>query len=326
MPDETTRAAVLAKTNAAFPSGDAMLDRELCRMLCYLNAPGVVARTLNLMDTAGPESAPDWMELAKRNKGYGGTIEQMIANLPPSQVIHYTYCLRVVPGPWRDDERQRYFTWLGRLAGNSGGASYAGFIKNIRKDALANATPDERVKFATVGETPIPNPLANLPAVEGPGRNWTIDEIVKTADEGLAGRSKERGHNMFRASMCVACHRFGNEGGSAGPDLTNLAGRFSVRDLAEAIVDPGKVVSDQYQFETITRADGSQTSGRIIERTDTKWIVATNPFDLTQTIEIQRDKDDKVSPSPVSPMPPGLVNRLNAEELKDLIAYLMNNP
>ncbi len=325
-PDDSARGLILAKIDNSFPSGNAMLDRELCRMLAYLNAPGVVARTLNLMDAAGPENAPDWLELAKRNKQYGGAIEKMIANLPPTQVIHFTYCLRVVPGPWRDDERQRYFTWLGRLAGNSGGASYTGFIKNIRKDALTHCTPEEQEKFATAGEAAIPNPLANLPAVEGPGRNWTVDEIVKIAEQGLAGRSKERGHNMFRATMCAACHRFGNEGGSSGPDLSNLAGRFTIRDLAESIVEPGKVISDQYHFETITRPDGSQISGRIIESTDARWTLATNPYDLTQTIEIARNQGDQVKPSPASPMPPGLVNRLNEEELKDLLGHLMNAP
>lgn len=325
-PDEPTRAKVLAKIDTAFPSRDAMLDRELCRILSYLNAPGIVARTLNLMDASGPEPAPDWLELAKRNAGYGRTVEAMIANLPPAQVIHYVYCLRVIPGPWKGDERQRFFTWFGKLAGNSGGRSYAGFITDLRKQTLATCTPEEREKFKDIGGAPVSSPFANLPPVRGPGREWTVETILETAAQGLQGRSKERGRDMFRASLCAACHRFGDDGGSSGPDLSNLAGRFTLRDLAESIVEPNKVVSDQYKFDLITRPDGTQVSGRILEAKDEKWIIATNPFDFSQTVEIERNDLSKVTPATVSPMPAGMVNRLNPDELRDLLAYLMGNP
>lgn len=322
-PDADIRSKVLSKIDTEFPSGDAMLDRELCRMLSYLSAPRIVARTLDLMDAAGPEAAPDWLALAKRNDRYGRTVEKMIANLPPAQVIHYVYCLREVPGPWQDGERKRFFNRLSELTTKSGGASYAGFIADLRKQSLAKCTPEELELIKTLPTSPAANSLANLPQVKGPGRDWSVDDIVKTAAEGLEGRSKERGHDMFRASLCVACHRFGDEGGSSGPDLSNLSGRFGIRDIADAIVHPGNVISDQYNFDLITRQDGTQLSGRIIESKDDKWIIATNPFDITQTIEIKRDARDKVTPSPVSPMPPGLINRLNPDELKDLLAYLL---
>lgn len=322
-PTPEARQQVLVKIDASFPASDAMLNRELCRMLSYLQAPGVVARTLQLMDSAGPSPAPDWMELAKRNAFYGKTVENMIANLPPAQVIHYVYCLRVVKGPWRADERKRFFGWITRLTGNEGGMSYDGFIRDLRNETLSTCTPEEVELVKTFDTTPAANPFANLPPVKGPGREWTIDEIEKLAQGGLEGRSKERGHDMFRASLCAACHRFGNEGGAAGPDLTSLGGRFSARDIAEAILEPNKVVSDQYAFDLITRKDGTQLTGKITGEKDRKTIVATNPFDLSQTVEIESGEIASVKASPVSPMPPGLVNRLNPEELKDLLAYLL---
>ncbi len=323
-PDQASRAKVIAKIDPAFPATDEMLNRELCRMLSYLQAPGIVARTLTLMDTAGPTHAPAWLELAKRNDKYGGAVEEMIANLPPAQVIHYVYCLRVVKGPWRVDERKRFFSWLAKLTGNKGGASYGGFIQDLTKQTLETATPEEREWLAKLDMGAPPNPFANLPEIKGPGHEWTIDEVVKLAEGGLDGADKNRGHDMYKASLCAACHRIGNEGGAAGPDLTSLAGRFKVRDLAEAIIDPSKVVSDQFAFDLITRQDGTQVTGKIIEEKDEKWIIATSPFDFTQTIEIERNDIKKNEHSPVSPMPPALINRLNAEELKDLLAFLLN--
>lgn len=321
--DEAARQKVISKIDAGYPASDEMLNRELCRMLSYLQAPGVVGRTLTLMDSAGPSPAPDWLELAGRNATYGKTVKSMISNLPPAQVIHYVYCLRVVKGPWREDERKRFFSWITKLSGNAGGASYSGFIDDLRKQSLESCTPEERAWIEKLDPTIPANPFANLPAIKGPGQEWTVDQVVKLAESGLDGRDRKRGQDIFRATLCAACHRFGPEGGAAGPDLTSVGGRFAIRDLAEAILDPSKEVSDQYAFDLIQRRDGSQVTGKIIEEKDEKWIIATSPFDFSQTLEIERNDIQEIKRSPVSPMPPGLVNRLNPDELKDLLAYLL---
>jgi len=323
LPDESAGQRVVAKIDASFPAKDETLNRELCRMLSYLQAPGIVARTLTLMDTAGPTPAPSWLALAKRNANYGKTVENMIANLPPAQVIHYVYCLRVVKGPWHEDERKRFFAWLAKLSSNAGGESYSGFIADLRKQTLATCTPEELAMIEKLPAAAPPNPFVNLPEIKGPGKEWTVDEVVKVAEGNLQGRNKEHGRDMFRASLCAACHRFGNEGGSAGPDLSSLGGRFTVKDVAESIIDPGKVISDQYAFDLIVRKDGTEVNGKIVDEKDEKWIIATSPFDFTQTIEIERNSIKERKHSPVSPMPPALINRLNPEELKDLLAYLL---
>ena len=322
-PDEASRARVLAKIDSSFPADSDVMNRELCRILSYLQAPAIVPRTLALMDSAGPTPAPDWLELAKRNANYGKTVEEMIANLPPTQVIHYIYCLRVVNGPWPEDERRRFFSWFGTLLKKKGGFSYAGFITDLRKETLATCTAKEREWIGALKEDSPQSALTDLPEIKGPGREWTIDAVVKLAESGLDGRDKENGKRMFQASLCAACHRYGNEGGSVGPDLTTVGGRFTVHDIAEAILDPSKVISSQYAFDLISRKDGTEIVGKILEEKDEKWIIATSPFDLSQTVEIEHNdiKDSKASP--FSPMPPGLINRLNPDELKDLLAYLI---
>jgi putative heme-binding domain-containing protein len=322
-PTPAERTKVLATIDSRFPSNDRLLDRELCRMLSYLQAPGIVGRTLALMDTTGPSPAPDWLAVARRNPQYGDAVVKMIANLPPEQIIHYIYCLRVVKGPWSVDERKRYLAWFDRLLQNSGGNSYAGFIDDLRKQTLANATPEEMEWISKLEPALVPHPLANLPPVKGPGREWTINEVEKIAAAGFAGADVENGRQMYKATLCAACHRFGGEGGAAGPDLSALAGRFTVRDIAEALIEPSKVISDQYAFDTIVKKDGTQVIGKLIEEKDEHWIVAVSPFDFSQRMEVERNEIEDIVPSPVSPMPAGLINRLNAEELRDLLAYLL---
>ena len=62
---------------------------------------------------------------------------------------------------------------------------------------------------------------------------------------------------------CAACHRFAGEGGSSGPDLTSLGNKFTARDVLEAIIEPSKVVSDQFGGSIVTRKDGSTLAGRV---------------------------------------------------------------
>ena len=53
-----------------------------------------------------------------------------------------------------------------------------------------------------------------------------------------------------------------NEGGAIGPDLTSLAGRFSVRDLLESLLQPSKEISDQYRAIIAEMDDGQVVTGR----------------------------------------------------------------
>ena len=317
------RGGILSKIDSAYPSGTPELDAELCRMLSYLQAPGVVRRTLDLMDGAGPTPVPDWLSLVERNANYGKTVKAMMGNLPPAEVIHYVYCLRVVKGPWTKEERMRFFAWLTKLTQSNGGMSYGPFIADLRKETLATCTPEEREWIGKLDPQVVSGSLANLPQPQGPGRQWTVEEVARLAGEGLDGRDTENGKKMYQASLCSACHRFAGEGGSAGPDLSALGGRFNASDIAEAILEPSKVISDQYAFDLITKTDGTQVSGKLVDEKDENWIVATNPFDFTQTVEIEKQLIKDKKPSPVSPMPPGLINRLNPDELKDLLAYLL---
>jgi putative heme-binding domain-containing protein len=322
-PTDAEKAKLLAKIDASYPSTERFLNYELARMLCYLQAPGVVARTLDLMDKEpAPEPEP-WAELISRNGQYGGSISRMMEDHPPTAQIHYLYCLRVVKGPWKQGERQRVFAWFREVDKSKGGNSFGKFMIRIREQVYENGTAEEKRIYAADAKAPAQNLMADLPNIAGPGKAWTVDEVVKLAESGLEGRDKKKGENMYRASLCAACHRFGALGGAQGPDLSNLAGRFTVKDIAEAIIEPSKVISDQYGFHAITTNDGKMTVGKILEEKDEVLIIANNPFDYAQKVEVKRSDIKENKLSDVSPMPAGMINRMNPEELKDLLAYLL---
>lgn len=270
---------------------------------------------------AGP-SEPINTALLGRNNAYGGAILQMAAHQPQRQQVHFALALRNAKRGWTPGLRSRYFAWFDSAKRTSGGLSFAGFLDNIRADALAQVPEAERKRY--VGSAPPPVVTATSPPMPiGPGRAWTTDEVAALCGEGLRGRDFENGRKMFAAAMCIDCHRLAGTGHIMGPELSSLAGRFGPREIAEAIVEPSRVVSDQFQFTELRLRDDRVVVGRVVARGNGELRVVENLLapDAFQTIA----EADIVSetPSLVSPMMPNLIDRMNADELRDLMAYLL---
>jgi putative heme-binding domain-containing protein len=89
-----------------------------------------------------------------------------------------------------------------------------------------------------------------------------------------------------------------------------------------ATYSPNDEISDQYANTLFHLKDGKKVSGRIKSETDDAVVLMPNPFNDSYTFEVLKESIDKREPSPLSPMPSGLLNRLNPKEIKDLFAYL----
>lgn len=307
-----------------FPAEDAMLNRELSQMLVFLQSPGIAGRLTKLLEQPPvPTVTDDMQDLLARNRGYGGAIAASITNAPDQQQIWYAFVLRNLKNGWTLDDRKAFFGWFERAHEWKGGASYHGFLRNIEKEAFENASEKERLLIEASGARK-PYVLPELPKPTGPGKEWMLEEVRSLAETGLKDRNFENGLKMFAAARCVLCHRFGGDGGATGPDLTQLAGRFNVKDLTEAIMDPSKVISDQYKGSTIVTKDGEAISGRIVAENETSLTILTNPEDSTKIRQLSKAEIDELQPSTVSIMPAGLLKPLNEEEVLDLLAYLLS--
>jgi putative heme-binding domain-containing protein len=114
------------------------------------------------------------------------------------------------------------------------------------------------------------------------------------------------------------------EGGIVGPDLTQLGTRFSVKDILHATINPSAEISDQYAATNFYLKDGSSVVGRLTNEDETTYYVSQNPFAPQNLREIPKADVVNTKISEVSVMMPGMINRLNEEELKDLMAYLIS--
>ena len=322
-PNDTQRAAVLARLEPLLPAESGATNTELIRVLTYLGSETVVDKTLALMKQPSEDDLPPWAELIQRNDGYGGPIAKMLEVLPPFQNIEYAFMLRNARAGWTMPKRREYFSFFIDASKHSGGMSYAGFLENMRSEAAEPLSVGQRQSLADVlGESlvvPLPD---DITPPEGPGREWTHSDAVGAVGDELKERDFDRGRNLFHAANCSACHQVRGEGGAIGPDLSTVANKFSIADLLESIVDPNLAISDQYGSYIVVDKEGDHAEGILVEREDEVHIY---PRDHTSPpVVFERADIEEIKESKTSQMPTGLINQLNAEELKDLVAFLMS--
>lgn len=324
-PNESERQRLLAVFEPHYLHGTADIDRELCQVLVYLKSTEVVRLTiLQMLEKAEQSSSEaDLGNLLTRNGGYARDIKASLKNPPDKQQIWYAYCLRVAETGWTPELRADFYRWFGRAKQWSGGNSYRKYLQNMEDEAWAKTSFNDRVLVEAAGaRTPYQPP--ELPKPIGPGKDWTLEEVRQLAKTGLKNRSFENGQRAFAATRCIVCHRFGEDGGATGPDLTQVAGRFDLNALTEAIMDPSKVISDQYKASTVITESGKSYTGRIVSENGDQISILTDPEDSTKIVDIAKSDIEETVPSKVSIMPAQLLKTLNQDEVLDLLAYLLS--
>jgi len=313
-PNDELRDGILEAVNPLFPSKSKndLLDREIAQILIYLDAPDIVERCLAKVRDA--QTFEDEM--------------------------YYIFHLRTLKTGWTRAQREEYFSWFNKKhegansrhpattvawfteAGRdySDGASFPKFLANAKADAVAALSDQERGELASViaGEQPVKVVAAPVRAFV---KEWKVADLVDSLDQVSHGRNFKRGKEAFTAAQCYACHRFDNEGGAVGPEMTTVSTRFTKRDILESIIEPSKVISDQFASTDFTLKNGDIVSGRILEENDARYVVLVNPLANVNT-EVKKSDVVKRAPAKVSMMPEGLVNTLTKDEILDMLAYI----
>ena len=297
-PDAETKAKLAAHLSPLYPTNDPALNRDLCEVLVYLGDAAVVAKAAPLVNDSPTQE----------------------------EQIDYARILRFAKSGWTKELRADYFRWFLRAANYKGGASFDLFIGEIKQDALSTMTEEEKLAIKDVLDA---KPEPKAPSFTAKPmqfvKAWTLDELSKSLGVGLEGnRNFANGRNMFGAATCFACHRFNQEGGAVGPDLTSVSGKYSPRDLLEHVLDPNKEISDQYGSTVFTMQDGSTVVGRIANMKEHNMMVCTNMMDPNNFTNVDARKVVKTEESKISMMPPGLLFMLKEDDILDLLAYLLS--
>jgi putative heme-binding domain-containing protein len=307
--------AVVAELNPLFPGKNALLNRELAQVLLALDAPDAVAKAMKIVEEAKDQE----------------------------EQLYYILNLRTVTSGWTPALRQAYFGWFakglkdashpaevvkwfadaGRPYGD--GSSFPKFIGNTHAQAAKTLTPSETAALQPVLAAYVPPGTkakpTGKPKVRPVVKDWKMTDLEPRLAEASKGRDYNRGKEAYEAAQCQLCHKFGNDGGAVGPELTTISTRFSRKDVLESIIEPSKVVSEQFQNTIVETKDGESYAGRILEEDGTKLVIQPNPL-APEKVTVKKSEISDRRLSKLSPMPAGLANILTAEEILDLVAYM----
>ncbi|MFO0901588.1 MAG: c-type cytochrome [Pirellulales bacterium] len=296
--DEAARTRWLEKLEPAFPAGDRELNWLLCETLVYLQSATAAAKGIALLSQAPTQE----------------------------EQIEYARSLRMLRAGWTPETRREYLEWFLKAANFRGGASFEKFVEFVRNDAVATLSDSERTMFAELLARKVEreSPLAAMSRTFA-GRTpkeWTLDELATAAADKLKNRDFTRGRRMFAAAACFSCHRFANEGGMTGPDLTSAGRRYSARDLLEQVLHPSKEINEQFSAIVVETDAGKTYSGVVVNLNGDNVVLNTDLTDPNERVTVDRKKIERMERSPLSPMPTGLLNLLTLDEILDLTAYL----
>jgi uncharacterized repeat protein (TIGR03806 family) len=166
--------------------------------------------------------------------------------------------------------------------------------------------------------------ISQMKAVNTFVRAWTMDDLVPHLDSVGANRSFTQGKLAFDKVGCAQCHRFFGEGGTVGPDLTGIGRRQTKREILESIIEPSKVVTDEYASYLFATEGGKVVTGRI-EHDDGEKVTIRTGSGADDVIRLAKSDIVERRKSNVSNMPAGTVHVLEREQILDLMAYLLSD-
>ncbi len=135
----------------------------------------------------------------------------------------------------------------------------------------------------------------------------------------------DRGKKLLAESLkgnlqCLKCHTVRGVGGQVGPDLSMIGKKASRENLFESILYPSKAVADQYVTWTVETTKGVAVQGLLVEETPDAVILRDAEGRDTRVPKVEIESRAK---SPKSLMPEDVVAHLRADDLVDLVEYLL---
>ncbi len=211
-------------------------------------------------------------------------------------------------------EKQNAVRLLGSIKNDDALVLLRGLLKQAIADPKKSASSYEPgLLLELLSAIPIEDSGQLKAALEKIDSNGTYYASFEGGDP-IAGEKVFKEH---LAAQCIACHRIGDQGSEVGPPLTHIGTKG--RDyIFESLVAPQAKVAPGYGLMSITTKSGSSISGALKEENQSS-VTLILP-DKTETTVKTSDIANRTQP--ISTMPP-MGNILSANELRDIIAYLV---
>ena len=216
-------------------------------------------------------------------------------------------------------ERQNAIAILGR----SDDEDLRSVLKVMLLD-LENVKPDSRLDVVVAAENSADPLLKKLAEELLKIDVLKLDEEAESKpryDLALTGGNAARGSDIFynRASVyCLRCHKIQGSGGDVGPNLTEIGSLRDRQYLLESLVEPNKVIAENFETVVVLDLDGKIHVGVTKASTEETLSIMTAEAIM---VNIPKDEIDEIRRGE-SAMPNDVMKNLSLPELRDLIEFL----
>jgi putative heme-binding domain-containing protein len=252
------------------------------------------------------------------------TLPLLKATTNSEDLLFYPFMLRYLKQGWTLEARRVCFTALNLAEKLNGASTYFKAISDTRSELAAALSPTDAQTLASVIFPPKPTPLLPTAMPGHSFKNWKLADLAPKLDQVSRGRSFEKAKAALVSTQCVFCHKVSLDptlpAGIFGPDLTQVSARFNRHDLLMHILEPSKFIDEKFKLVNVTKKDGSTMTGSLDSEDDERITLRINPL-AADTTEIGKSMIRSRQISDISPMPPGLLNNLKAEQILDLLAW-----
>jgi putative heme-binding domain-containing protein len=245
-------------------------------------------------------------------------LEAIVARLSPEGAGEASHAALAAALPEANQEQS--VTLAAALARSESGAAE---LLNLAETGKISARLLVRTSVATAlahrGESLRSRSTAITAAL--PSESVRLDEVIaqRVSSYRPARTDPVNGSRVF-AQYCAVCHHYRDTGGNVGPSLDGIGVRGMAR-LFEDILDPNRNIDPAFQRTTVTLKSGEELVGANFQS-------SADGATLTElggkTLTIEPDKIATSRTDPVSIMPAVFEQSVAADDLGDVIAYLMS--
>jgi putative heme-binding domain-containing protein len=159
----------------------------------------------------------------------------------------------------------------------------------------------------------------NVPA-QKPQRKPGPNALRQAAMNNSGDPRRGKAIYLSASARCATCHRAHRQGGTVGPDLSQVGGKLDRTHLIESILDPSAEIAQGYHTTIIHTMSGRIITG-IAKSESPSAVTLLDAEGKPITVPLRNIESRQVSN--ISLMPTGLADGMTPAEFTDLIAYLV---
>ena len=182
-------------------------------------------------------------------------------------------------------------------------------------------TDEELVRTIRTGIPGTPMPASNMSEEQAGKVVAYLRSVAASRRSDAAVGDALRGRILFDGKgACATCHRVSGVGSRLGPDLSEIGQRRRSVELEKSLLEPDAEVIGTARFYRVVTKDGATITGRLLNLDTFTVQMIDSKEQLRSFVKTDVREHGFVDKSTM----PSYKDKLNAQELADLVSYLVS--